>query len=104
MGSRALRYLNAAQTIEVETDDAGRPARLTLNGRRHRVDSIREEWLVEDQWWTEEPVARHCFDAALADGRRIVFWKDLDSPGDATPHGGHWRWVRPAGHPRKHMT
>lgn len=39
-----------------------------------RVEAIREEWLVEDRWWTGQPIRRHYFELVLADGRcEIVF-------------------------------
>jgi hypothetical protein len=71
MGTRALRYLTRPQPIDVETDEAGAPVAVTIDGCRRRVDCIREEWLIEDQWWTEEPVARRCVDLVLEDGRQL---------------------------------
>ena len=35
-------------------------------GRRGRVEAIREEWLVEDRWWTSAPLRRHYFELVLA--------------------------------------
>ena len=36
------------------------------------VEGIREEWLVEDRWWTSRPLRRHYFELVLADGRDVV--------------------------------
>jgi hypothetical protein len=41
------------------------------------VDSIREEWVVEDRWWTGKPLRRRYFEAVLADGRNVVVFRDL---------------------------
>ena len=40
------------------------------------VETVREEWLVEDRWWTPEPIRRHYFELALADGRCEVVFRD----------------------------
>ena len=36
------------------------------------VDAVREEWLVEDRWWTPRPLRRRYFELVLADGRNVV--------------------------------
>jgi hypothetical protein len=41
------------------------------------VETVREEWLVEEGWWTERPVRRSCFELVLADGRNVVVFRDL---------------------------
>jgi hypothetical protein len=41
------------------------------------VDSIREEWVVEDRWWTGRPLRRRYFEVVLADGRNVVVFRDL---------------------------
>ena len=40
------------------------------------VEAIREEWLVEDRWWTPEPLRRHYFELVLADGRNLVVFRE----------------------------
>jgi len=40
------------------------------------VEAVREEWLVEDRWWSERPIARHYFELALADGRCEVVFRE----------------------------
>jgi len=44
-----------------------------------RVDSTREEWLVEDRWWTSEPLRRHYLELVLENGRCTVVFRDLVS-------------------------
>jgi hypothetical protein len=40
------------------------------------VEAVREEWLVEDRWWTPRPLRRHYFELALADGRAVTVFRD----------------------------
>ncbi|MBS1889559.1 MAG: hypothetical protein JSU06_20485 [Actinobacteria bacterium] len=39
------------------------------------VEAVREEWLVEDRWWTPHPLRRHYFELALADGRSLTVFR-----------------------------
>jgi hypothetical protein len=36
---------------------------------------VREEWVVEDRWWTPQPLGRRYFELALADGRNLVVFR-----------------------------
>jgi hypothetical protein len=54
---------------------AGRP--LLVGGRR--VEFIREQWLVEDRWWSGSPLRRHYLDLVLAGGRCSVVFRDLET-------------------------
>jgi hypothetical protein len=47
------------------------------------VDAVREEWLVEDRWWTPKPLSRRYFELVLVDGRNVVVFRE---PAD----GGRW--------------
>jgi hypothetical protein len=49
----------------------------TVGGRP--VDSVREQWVVEDRWWTPKPVRRRYFELVLDDGRNVVVFRDLVS-------------------------
>jgi len=62
---------------------APKPAQVRVDGRGHptaangaEVEAVREEWLVEDRWWTPEPIRRHYFELALVDGRCEVVFRD----------------------------
>lgn len=57
----------------VEVDDAGAPRK--VDGIE--VEAAREDWLVEDRWWTERPLRRHYYELALVDGRVLVVFCDL---------------------------
>ena len=58
--------------IEVITGDDGGPRTVG----RVAVESVREEWLVEDRWWTPKPLRRRYFEVALADGRCTVVFRE----------------------------
>ncbi len=40
------------------------------------VEAVREEWLVEDRWWTPKPLQRRYFELVLADGRDLVVFRE----------------------------
>jgi hypothetical protein len=50
-----------------------------LEGRRRAVAAVREDWLVQDRWWTEDPVDRHYFDLLVEPGRPVVVFRDARS-------------------------
>lgn len=54
--------------VEVEAGPDGMPRAVDSA----TVETIREEWLVEDRWWTPEPLRRRYFELVLADGRNLV--------------------------------
>jgi hypothetical protein len=47
------------------------------------VEAVREEWLVEDRWWTPAPLSRRYFELVLADGRNLVVFRE-------PAEGGEW--------------
>ncbi len=62
-----------------------RPARVRWRGRApvavdgEAVEALRESWLVEDRWWTAEPLRRRYWELLGARGRNIVVFHDLCS-------------------------
>lgn len=44
---------------------------------------VREEWVVEDRWWTLRRLWRHYFELVLLDGRNLVVFR-----------AGGGRWYR----------
>jgi len=66
-----LRRLYAPQRVAVRTDPRGVPT--TVEGVT--VEAVREEWLVEDRWWTQQPLRRHYFEVATADGRALTVFR-----------------------------
>lgn len=70
--------LYAPRTVHVRLD--GRSSRpTTIDGGR--VESVREEWLVEDRWWSAAPLRRHYLELVLEGGRCIVVYRDLVTGG-----------------------
>jgi hypothetical protein len=67
------RRLGAPEPAAVAADERGVP---TAVGAA-RVDSLREEWVVEDRWWTGRPLRRRYFELVLTDGRNVVVFRDL---------------------------
>jgi hypothetical protein len=51
----------------------------SVNGEA--VESLRESWLVEDRWWTAEPLRRRYWELVGARGRNVVVFHDLCSGG-----------------------
>ena len=41
------------------------------------VESVLEEWVVEDGWWTSCPLRRRYFELILVHGRNAVLFQDL---------------------------
>jgi hypothetical protein len=66
-----LRRLYVPHRVVVRTDSGGAPA--TVEGIV--VEAVREEWLVEDRWWTPKPLRRHYFELALGDGRALTVFR-----------------------------
>jgi hypothetical protein len=67
-----LRRLYAPRRVVVETESEGGAPR-SVEGVA--VEAVREEWLVEDRWWTPKPLRRHYYELVLADGRDVVVFR-----------------------------
>ncbi len=67
-----IRRLYAPRRVAVEADPEGVPMAV----ERTEVVAIREEWVVEDRWWTPRRLWRHYFELALADGSDVVVFRD----------------------------
>lgn len=68
--------------VAVEAGDDGAP--LAVAGVA--VETVREEWLVEDRWWTPKSLQRRYFELILADGRDLVVFREPAEP----PQAGRW--------------
>jgi hypothetical protein len=66
--------LYAAAPASVWADPGGLPRAVGAVA----VEAVREEWLVEDRWWTLSPLRRRYFELALADGRCVVVFRELE--------------------------
>ena len=70
---RRTRRLGTPKPTSVIPGDGGSPRNIA--GRD--VDCVREEWVVEDRWWTGRPLRRRYFEVVLLDGRNVVVFRDL---------------------------
>ena len=43
------------------------------------VEAVRESWLVEDRWWTPQPVRRRYWEVVTACGRDLTVFRDLEA-------------------------
>jgi hypothetical protein len=62
------------QPVRVKMGTGGEPAAVDSVA----VEAVREEWLVEDRWWTPKPLRRRYFELVLADGRNVVVFRGAD--------------------------
>ena len=67
------KRLGRPRAAEVAVGADGIPVRI---GAR-RIDSVLEDWLVEDRWWTDRPLRRRYWEVVTADGRNLVAFRDL---------------------------
>jgi hypothetical protein len=71
---QGVRRLYAPQRVTVEVDSEGVPT--AVEGVE--VVAVREEWVVEDRWWTLRRMWRHYFELVLLDGRNAVVFRSSD--------------------------
>ena len=67
--------VNKPWPVPVQTDSDGVPQAVG----RLAVESVREEWLVEDGWWTQKPLQRRYFELVLEDGSDVVVFRESSS-------------------------
>jgi hypothetical protein len=73
-----VKRLSEPQPATVEATPDGRPQQ--IDGKA--IEAVRESWLIEDRWWTDNPLRRRYWEVVTADGRDVVVFRDLD--------GGRW--------------
>lgn len=77
-----LRRLYMPRPVRVEADSEGSP--VSVDGAE--VEAVREEWVLEDRWWTPQPLRRHYYELVLADGRDATVFR--------SGFGGRWHRQR----------
>lgn len=75
MGS--VKRLAAPRPVRVAAASDGRPE--AVGGRA--VEAVRESWLVEDRWWTAEPVRRRYWEIVTARGELLILFRELQRGG-----------------------
>ena len=73
-----LRALGVPRSVTVLSAPDGTPCELTLTGaRRHAVVAVRDDWRVQDLWWTDRAVDRHYFELVLDSGRLVTVYREI---------------------------
>jgi CO dehydrogenase/acetyl-CoA synthase delta subunit len=67
------RRIGEPRAARVQADDHGVP--LEVDGRI--VDAVRESWLIEDRWWTDQPLRRRYWEVVTTCGRNVVVFCEL---------------------------
>ncbi|HEX4717749.1 MAG TPA: hypothetical protein VH300_04405 [Thermoleophilaceae bacterium] len=67
------KRLGRPRSVEVQLGAGGLPASY---GATH-VESVLEDWLVEDRWWSDRPVRRRYLELVLETGRCVLVFRDL---------------------------
>jgi hypothetical protein len=67
------RRLAVPRRARVTADTDGQPR--AVDGQT--VDGIRETWLLEDRWWTGEPLRRRYWEVVTTSGSDRVVFHDL---------------------------
>ena len=75
--------------MPVQTGPDGKPQAVG----RLAVESVREEWLVEDGWWTQKPLQRRYFELVLSDGSDVVVFSEASADGSRSRAPSH-QWFR----------
>jgi hypothetical protein len=80
------RTLNPPRPARVRFEGA-RPAGHPIEVNGERIESLRESWLVEDRWWTAEPLRRRYWELVGERGRNVVVFHDVAPAGRARGEG-----------------
>jgi hypothetical protein len=83
MSETALRALSLPRRTPVVVGLDGYPTRVA----DRLVEAVREEWRVEEGWWTDRPVRRRYMEVALEGGRVVVVFEDRRAGGWFAQHG-----------------
>ncbi len=75
MSTARGRRLAVPRPVGVRAAGDGAPLRV----RGEAVAHIRESWLIEDRWWTDEPLRRRYWEVVSERGRNLVVFHDLVS-------------------------
>lgn len=71
-----LRPVNQPHPTRVTVDALGKPVTVRVGNRGVRVVRLRNEWRIDDRWWTDQPVARHYFEVELTNGQVVTLFRD----------------------------
>jgi hypothetical protein len=77
IATASARRLGAPRPTRVRVGPRGLPE--AVGGAQ--VEAVREDWVVEDRWWTRSMLRRRYFELVLEDGRNVVVFHDLSKGG-----------------------
>jgi hypothetical protein len=66
------RILNRPRPVRVRWGEG-----LPVDVDGEAIVALRESWLVEDRWWTAEPLRRRYWELLGVRGRNVVVFRDL---------------------------
>lgn len=72
----SLRAVGTPRPARVRVAADGAPRAVAHGGRSREVVAVRDDWLVQDRWWTDRPIDRHYYDLVLDPGRLAVVYRD----------------------------
>jgi len=78
---RAVGGFDAPRAIRVITAPDGTPHAVIATGRRRLVLAVREDWLIQDRWWTDSPVDRHYHELLVEPGTIVTVYRDVRDGG-----------------------
>ena len=76
-GANALHPLNNPSPVQVREDDRGQPQAVRLRGAWLEVEAIEDTWLLEDEWWRDEPIERRYYTVQVDEGLQLTTFRDL---------------------------
>lgn len=76
-----LRTLGGPRALSVDCASDGTPRAVTIDGVRRGVMTIRDDWIVQDLWWTDRAIDRHFFELVLDSGRLVVVYREGSGAG-----------------------
>jgi hypothetical protein len=82
--------INKPWPVPVQVGSGGVPQAVG----RLAVESVREEWLVEDGWWTQKPLRRRYFELVLEDGSDVVVFCETSSSDGSRSRAPSHNWFR----------
>lgn len=71
-----LRTLGGPRALSVDCAPDGTPRAVIIDGVRRGVMTIRDDWIVQDLWWTDRAIDRHFFELVLDSGRLVVVYRE----------------------------
>ena len=73
MTPAGARRLILPRASRVFAGPGGRP--VEVDG--HEIVAVRESRLIEDRWWTAQPLRRRYWEVVTVDGRDLIVFRDL---------------------------